>query len=320
MIIDKRANKKSNKPSTVPRKSIKRKVPQPKLSLKERFVRRLPIICIIAGVSILLALLAFGLYSKQKQSETIGTYVTKTTKNVNQDKIDAEINKAKQYNTTIANMNASTTEIANNKQQYNTIFSDNNGIIGVLVINKIDVKLPIYHGTSETALARGVGHVEDTAFPIGTHGTKSILTGHNGVPGADMLFTRLDEMHKGDTFYIRIARYEYKYRVKKIRDITPEQAEKYAQQQNKSDKNAEVTLITCTPYGVNTRRLLVTGYFVKRTIAKNVKIKTPFSMGIELRIIIGVIVIGLITLTIIIILQHKQSKALNALLNDDSDD
>ena len=145
-------------------------------------------------------------------------------------------------------------------------------MIGVLTIPKIDVRLPIYHGTDDATLDKGVGHVSDTAFPMDTEGTKSVLTGHNGMPGADMLFTRLDETTIGDEFVIQIGDMGYHYKVKQMIVITPEEAEEYAQEPINESDPANVTLITCTPYGINTHRLLVIGEFVEKLGFLRIKI------------------------------------------------
>jgi|GEM_PF-7023273 len=169
-------------------------------------------------------------------------------------------------------------------------------MIGVLTIPKIDVRLPIYHGTSEETIAKGVGHVSDTAFPMDTVGTKSVLTGHNGMPGADMLFTRLDETKIGDTFVIQIGDVGYHYVVKQMTVITPEEAEVYAQEPINSNDPANVTLITCTPYGINSHRLLVIGEFVKKANVEEDKTiipQTHFSLGKETIVILFVTTMGL---------------------------
>lgn len=287
------------------------------LTRKQKLKKALPVIFILAGISILVAILLFGLYSKQQQSQTINTYLSNTTKKDNTQKIDAELKKAIEYNKTITKSLTTNTAVEGDySKEYTNIFPGNNGIFGVLVIDKISLKLPIYHGTSDEALQQGVGHVQASAFPIGTKGTKSILTGHNGVPGADMLFTRLDEMKKGNTFYVRIGQYEYHYKVTKIQDITPDAAEEYAQEQNNSTADGETTLITCYPYGVNTRRLLVTGKFTKRTKTKTMSIKQKTSMGLETKTILIIIAIGLIILIVIFLVQRHQNKSLKQLERD----
>lgn len=128
------------------------------------------------------------------------------------------------------------------------------GVMATLEIPKIGIRLPVYHGTSEETLEKGAGHLEQTALPIGEKGCRPIITGHRGLPEAE-LFTRLDELAEGDTFILRVLGESLAYRVCDIEVIAPDDMERTA---SVPDKDL-VTLVTCTPYGVNTHRLLVTG-------------------------------------------------------------
>ncbi len=131
---------------------------------------------------------------------------------------------------------------------------DGDGVMGFIEIPKIDVSLPILHGTSEEVLAEGVGHIEQTALPIGGEGRHSVLTGHRGLPSAE-LFTRLDELGAGDEFYIHMLDEVMAYRVDKINVVEPDELAELAAEPGLD----LVTLVTCTPYAVNTHRLLVRG-------------------------------------------------------------
>ena len=128
------------------------------------------------------------------------------------------------------------------------------GIMGYIEIPKIDLRLPIYHGTDEETLAKGVGHVESTALPIGGDFTHSVLTGHRGLPSA-RLFTDLDQLEPGDQFYIHVLDEILAYEVDEINTVLPDELDKLMAIPGRD----LVTLITCTPYGVNTHRLLVRG-------------------------------------------------------------
>ena len=128
------------------------------------------------------------------------------------------------------------------------------GVMGFIEIPKIDVNLPIMHGTSEKVLAEGVGHIEQTALPIGGEGRHSVLTGHRGLPSAE-LFTRLDELEKGDEFYLHVLDEVMAYRVDEVNVVKPDELAKLAAEPGLD----LVTLVTCTPYAVNTHRLLVRG-------------------------------------------------------------
>lgn len=127
-------------------------------------------------------------------------------------------------------------------------------VMCTLEIPKIDLSLPVYHGTSEEVLAKGVGHMEVTALPIGGLNRHTVLTGHRGLPSAE-LFTRLDELEIGDYFYIHVLDEVHAYQVDQITTVEPDELENLVAEPDKD----LVTLVTCTPYAVNTHRLLVRG-------------------------------------------------------------
>lgn len=128
------------------------------------------------------------------------------------------------------------------------------GVMGYIEIPKISVRLPIYHGTSEEVLQEGVRHIESTALPIGGEFTHAILTGHRGLPSAKLL-TDLDQLKIGDRFYIYVLDEILAYEVDEINTVLPDEL----QELQAIEGRDLVTLITCTPYGVNTHRLLVRG-------------------------------------------------------------
>ena len=137
---------------------------------------------------------------------------------------------------------------------YEDILDFGNGIMGSIEIPAIGITLPIYHGVSDTVLAKGVGHISDSSFPIGGKGNHAVLTGHTGLPSAE-LFTGLDQLAVGDLFYIHILGQTLTYRICSIQTVLPEQTEHLA-----LDPEEDLcTLVTCTPYGINSHRLLVQG-------------------------------------------------------------
>ena len=127
-------------------------------------------------------------------------------------------------------------------------------VLGLLEIPKIGVLLPVYEGTSEEVLQKGVGHMEVSSPLGGGENTHCLLAGHRGLPEAE-LFARLGELREGDTFYIEVKEQRYVYRVCEIRVVRPEDTEGLGI----CDGEDLVSLITCTPYGINTHRLIVTG-------------------------------------------------------------
>ena len=132
---------------------------------------------------------------------------------------------------------------------------DSSGIMGYVVVPKINVSLPIYHGTEETVLQVGVGHLAGTSLPIGGKGTHSVLSGHTGLPSAK-LFTNIDQLAEGDTFTVRVLREVLTYEVDQITVVLPTEVDALQLEEDQD----YCTLLTCTPYGVNSHRLLVRGH------------------------------------------------------------
>lgn len=258
----------------------------------------------------LIGIFCYGVYSKAKQTSVIGTYTSNTISKP--DSTLEYVERAHKYNENIRTLHDNLADLntVNSIEDYHSIFPENNGMIGIVRIKKIDLSLPIYHGTEEEQLMKGIGHVEDTAFPLDTPGTRSVLTGHNGVMGADMLFTRLDEMVKGDEFTIQIGTYAYVYKINEMTVLTPEETEVYAHKQIEPNKTAEVTLVTCTPYGINSHRLLLIGEFQRKEIIPVEAIKENkvqiVSFGKE-TIAIGIIVmLGLTSIVVTLVRNEKE--------------
>lgn len=137
-------------------------------------------------------------------------------------------------------------------KEYQSLLDSGDGVMGAIRIPKISVNLPVYHGTSELTLASGAGHLYGSSLPVGGKNTHSVITGHRGLVEASM-FTRLDEMRVGDYFYIDVMGHTLGYMVDRITEIEPNDTS----QLKITSGEDRVTLMTCTPYGVNTHRLLV---------------------------------------------------------------
>lgn len=138
---------------------------------------------------------------------------------------------------------------------YDEILNINNsGVMGIITIEKIDVRLPIYHGTGAEVLQIAAGHLEGSSFPIGGEGTHSVISAHRGLPSS-VLFTHLDRMKVGDIFTVTVLNEVLTYQVDQILVVLPTELESLAIEEGKD----YCTLMTCTPYGINTHRLLVRG-------------------------------------------------------------
>lgn len=144
------------------------------------------------------------------------------------------------------------------KEEYNNALNlDKRGMIGIIEIPSIKVKTPIYHGTTDQILQHYIGHLEGSSFPTGENGTHAVLSGHRGLASA-MLFTELDKLTEGDYFMITVLDNLMTYQIDQIKIVLPSEMNDLQIEQDKD----LVTLVTCTPYGVNTHRILVRGHRV----------------------------------------------------------
>lgn len=142
-----------------------------------------------------------------------------------------------------------------NDEEYNNLLNfDGTFVMACIEIPALQINYPIYHGTSDEVLNKGIGHMRNTSLPIGGKGTHSVLTGHTGLSGA-RLFTDIDKLEQGDVFYIYVMNQTLAYSVDQIKVVEPEDTSDL----KIDEDNDYVTLVTCTPYGLNTHRLLVRG-------------------------------------------------------------
>lgn len=185
---------------------------------------------------------------------------------------------------------------------------DGSGMMGYIRIPKIKVEIPIYHGTSESVLQAGVGHFWGTSLPVGGESTHTVLTGHRGLP-TKTLFTNMDKLVKGDVFYIKVLDETLAYKVDQILTVLPEETEALSIVPGQD----YATLVTCTPYAINTHRLLVRGHRIPYEEA--VKIEKNTSTGIELSfttkvliVTLGIIFIGLVIAMLYSLYDKKRRK------------
>ena len=186
-------------------------------------------------------------------------------------------------------------------KEYQSLLDSGSGVMGTIRIPKISVDLPIYHGISQSVLASGAGHLYGTSLPVGGKSTHAVITGHRGMLEAAM-FTRLDEMQIGDYFYIKVMGHTLGYKVDRITVIEPNDT---AQLRIVPGED-RVTLMTCTPYGVNTQRLLVSA--VRSTIPNDIPYEwdaTPDARAIAIGVGIAILICGL--LIIAIMWGHRRS-------------
>ena len=199
-----------------------------------------------------------NLINRQNQSRAIGAY-EKTVDQLGEEDFKKEWEQAEAYNTYLEKYStfeyAAEGEKNKSGSPYESLLNvAGNGIMGVLEIPAVNISLPIYHGTTNEVLQVGAGHYLGSSLPIGGEGTHAVLTGHRGLPSAK-LFTDIDRLKKGDVFHIRTLGKTLAYQVDQIKTALPDDVSALETEVGKD----YVTLVTCTPYGVNTHRLLVRG-------------------------------------------------------------
>ncbi len=206
----------------------------------------------LVGLAIFLYPSVSNYINSKHQSRAIASYQDALS-TISEDDYSKIWQEAYDYNAMLAERPMSFTLSEEELAEYNSILDPlGTGIMGYIEIENIGVNLPIYHGTEEKILQVGIGHLEGTSFPTGTPTTHAILSGHRGLPSAK-LFSDLDQMIVGDTFLLHILDQTFAYQVDQINIVLPEETNDLAI----VDGKEYVTLVTCTPYGVNSHRLLV---------------------------------------------------------------
>ncbi len=287
--------------------------------------KKLPMIgfalIIVGGVFLLLYPTASNWLNQYTQSNVISDYQQSLEQITDEDKL-RQIEDARQYNQELIGnvvlkdpFDAEALKVMN--ENYPKLLAVNySGVMGYIDIPKIDVDLPIYHGTSTEVLTMGVGHLENTSLPVGGLGTHAVLSGHTGLPSAK-IFTDLNKLEINDVFYIKVMDETLEYKINQIKIVEPSNTQDLL-----IDTNHDyVTLVTCTPYGVNSHRLLVRGERVENSQADNDQLQVDNSsrnnidnnkiLGLPTMIFFFVIVVVaavLATVTIIVIKRKKMKQ------------
>ena len=219
----------------------------------EKWGKRILFLLFSVGFLMLIYPTVSNMWNNATQSKVIFDYEKKQS-SISADDYSAIFKKAKEYNNRLRQLKVPLTEYEK-IEGYDTLLNINgNGVMGYITISKINIKLPIYHGTSEGVLAVGCGHLQGSSLPIGGKGNHSVITAHCGLKRAE-LFTHLYKLEKGDVFSVHILDRNLEYRVDQILVVEPDDVEEIAINKEKDF----CTLTTCTPYGINTHRLLVRG-------------------------------------------------------------
>ena len=215
------------------------------------------IILFLIGLSLLLYPTFADYWNSLTQSAVVASYIEQVAL-MDDDTYESIWREAKEYNAGLLERYNNFTLTEEQAEKYDALLNiGGDGVMGYIEIPSIDVHLPIYHGTDDAVLQIAVGHLEWTSLPVGGESTHCVLSGHRGLPSA-RLFTDLDQLKEGDYFMLNILDETLTYEVDQIRIVEPEEVDKLTIIEGRD----LCTLVTCTPYGVNSHRLLVRGHRV----------------------------------------------------------
>lgn len=225
--------------------------------MKNKLINIFLILALVAGLSLLLYPTVSDYWNSLHASQAVASY-DQAVKSMDEGKYDELLQRAGQYNRDLFLRGSLFALTDEEREDYNSQLDiDGSGVMGYIEIPTIKVSLPIYHGTSNDVLQVAVGHLEWSSLPVGGESTHCVLSGHRGLPSAK-LFTNLDQLAEGDLFVIRTLDEVLTYEVDRILIVLPSELQALAAEEGKD----LCTLVTCTPYGVNSHRMLVRGHRV----------------------------------------------------------
>lgn len=271
--------------------------------MKRKLSTMLLILVFFAGLSLLLYPSLSDYWNSFHASQAVATY-SEEVRNLNADKYDRLIGEAREYNAALPGRYKAFFLSESDRSTYNALLDVNGtGVMGYIEIPTIQISLPIYHGTEDEVLQIAVGHLDWSSLPVGGEGTHCVLSGHRGLPSAK-LFTNLDKLVAGDKFVIRVLDEVMTYEVDQILIVEPNDLSALAIEKGKD----LCTLVTCTPYGVNSHRLLVRGHRVENE-SEEIRV-TSDAMKIDPLIVAPAVALPmLLALLFILLVSGKKKKS-----------
>ena len=255
------------------------------------------------GLSLLLYPSVSNYWNSFHQTRAIATYAENVAK-LDNDQYDHLWEEARAYNRTLRFRSNPYYLSDEQKAEYESLLDVSGlGVMGYIEIPEIDVSLPIYHGTEESVLQVAVGHLDWSSLPVGGESTHCVLSGHRGLPSAK-LFTHLDKLREGDTFLLRILDEVLTYEVDQILIVEPQETAALQIEEGKD----YCTLVTCTPYGINTHRLLVRGHRIDNMEeAKTIRV-TADAVQIEPLLVAPIVAIPMLLILLVLLLLPRRRR------------
>ena len=274
-----------------------------KFSRKNRITGILLLVALLAGLSLLLYPFLADYWNSMHQSRAIATYMNAVTELDNND-YEGMLEEAQAYNDALPGNPDRFLPSEEEHQRYENLLSiSEDGIIGYVEIPSIHVSLPFYHGTDEDILQVAAGHIEGSSLPVGGEGTHCVISGHRGLPSA-RLFTDIDQLTEGDIFTLLVLDETLTYEVDQIRIVEPEDISLLEIEEGKD----LCTLVTCTPYGVNSHRLLVRGHRVENREEEGILRITADALMVDSRFVAPVIAAPIILVLILVLVVRTLRK------------
>lgn len=280
---------------------------------KDHLTTSLLVIILVAGLSLLLYPTISDYWNSFHQSQAISSYAENVA-NLREDQYEEIWNAARDYNQTLLGRAAGLALSQEQKETYESLLNISGlGIMGYIEIPKIDCALPIYHGTEESVLQIAVGHLEWSGLPVGGENSHCVLSGHRGLPSAK-LFTNLDKMQEGDVFMLRVLDEVLTYEVDQIQIVEPQELGSL-----KIEEGEDLcTLVTCTPYGINSHRLLVRGHRIENLEESREIRVTADASRLEPLLVAPVVAVPMLFVLLIALLLPKRSKRNHGGKNDET--
>ena len=261
------------------------------------------ILIFLVGLSLLLYPTVSDYWNSLHQSRAIAQY-SEEVANLDNEQYDKLWAQAEAYNEMLIGKAQRFVLSEEEKAKYEQLLDlSGTGIMGYIEIPEIKCSLPIYHGTDEAVLQIAVGHIEGSSLPVGGPGTHAVLSGHRGLPSAK-LFTDLDKLDTGDTFILRVLDETLTYEVDQILIVEPHELAALEIEPGKD----YCTLVTCTPYGINTQRLLVRGHRVENQEQAQAVRVTADAMQIDPLIVAPLVAVPLLLLLLVLLLVKTGNK------------
>lgn len=271
---------------------------------KENIITAFLVLAFFAGLSLLLYPPVSDYWNSFHQTKSIASYAEKVA-DIDEEKYEELLAAADEYNKKLAKQNAGSCVLTEEqRQEYESLLNvSGGGIMGYIEIPSISCSLPVYHGTEKSVLQVGVGHLDWSSLPVGGKSSHCVLSGHRGLPSAK-LFTDLNKLAEGDLFVLRVLDEVLTYEVDRILIVEPQETAPLNIVKGKD----YCTLVTCTPYGVNTHRLLVRGHRIENVRESGLIHVTADAVRLDPLLVAPAVAMPVLLILLVIVLLPKGFK------------